>query len=65
MEINRNKNIVRFFDDFNLLRREKQWSHSEQDRSKYYRLKMQYSRSRTDQFNSFSDDNYNTLKIRD
>lgn len=64
MEIHRIKNLVRFVQDFNLLRRDLHWS-GHQDNSKFNRLKIDYIRSRTENSGSFSEDNFYNLKIRE
>ncbi len=67
MEIrNRINQIIRSVNDFNLLRRQKQWSGREKDRERFRfdRLKMEYIHSRIDQGESFSEDSFNNLKIK-
>ena len=46
----RSKSIIRSVNDFNLLRRDIRWSGiiSKIDQAKYYKLKLEYDRSRTD-----------------
>lgn len=57
-------NVIRSVGDFNLLRMDKQWSGRLRGtlRSKFNRLKLEYTRSRTDQQSLRSDDDFNTLK---
>ena len=56
--------VIRSVGDFNLLRMDKQWSGklSSALKTKFNRLKLEYTRSRTDQQCLRSDDNFNTLR---
>jgi hypothetical protein len=63
MEIKKINHLIRYIGDFNLLRREKQWSGNIDEKSKFNRLKMEYTRSRTDHSGLLSEDNFNTLRI--
>jgi hypothetical protein len=67
METNNTINdIIRSVGDFNLLRMDKQWSGklSSALKTKFNRLKLEYTRSRTDQWCLRSDDDFNTLRSR-
>lgn len=57
--------VIRSVGDFNLLNMNTRWSgnFSDQIRSKFNRLKLEYIRSRTDQQSLRTDDSFNTLKI--
>jgi len=62
----RSNSVIRLVNDFDLIRREKTWSGRVSDtiRTKFNLLKMEYNRFISDQHKSFSEDGYNTLKIK-
>ena len=57
--------IIRSVGDFNLLGMNKRWSGqvTDQIKSKFNRLKLEYARSRTDQQMRNKEDGFNTLRV--